>query len=235
MLPLGAIAFTVAQALHLAREQNSRQRTLERTAEELRRQVAERSRELAEALAKLAAQPVKPLDTDRTIDGRYRVLKKLGAGGMGAVYEVERLADHQRFALKTLRGRSDPDAMARFAREAQIAAQIDHPNLVPVIDVGIADGQLFLVMPIVTGGSLEHARREFGNAVWAKPLLRQIAEGLAALHAREIVHRDLKPANILVATDQVRIADLALLRCASISLATPSRATMPSRQRPHPG
>jgi serine/threonine-protein kinase len=209
VLPLGAVGFTIAQAIYLGREQVTRQRQLERAAEELRRQVAERSRELAEALAKLP-QRLEDLDVDRTIAGRYRVIRKLGAGGMGAVYEVERTGDGQRFALKTLRGRADNDLMARFAREAQIAAEISHPNLVPVLDVGIADGGLFLVMPLVTGGSLEAARSKFGNTAWAIPLLRQVAEGLAALHARDIVHRDLKPGNVLVAGDQARIADFGL-------------------------
>src|SRR5207244_2632202 len=83
----------------------------------------------------------------------------------------------------------------QFAREAQIAAELKHPNLLDVVDVGIADGMLFLVMPLVTGGSLEGARARFGDAAWATPLLSQIAAGLAALHARGIVHRDLKPGN----------------------------------------
>lgn len=146
----------------------------------------------------------------REIAGRFRITAKLGEGGMGAVYEVERTGDGQRFALKTLRGRADTDLMARFAREAQIAAQISHPNLVPVLDVGISDGGLFLVMPLVSGGSLEAARGKFGERAWASSLLRQIADGLAALHAHDIVHRDLKPGNVLVAGDQARIADFGL-------------------------
>jgi serine/threonine-protein kinase len=208
-MSLGAIGFGLSQAIYLAREQVTRQRELARTAEELRRQIAERSRELSEALSRLAQQ-AQPLAADRVIDGRYRVIRKLGVGGMGAVYEVERISDGQRFALKTLRGRADRDLMARFAREAQIAAEISHPHLVPVLDVGIADGALFLVMPLVAGGSLEHARAKFGDVAWANPLLRQIAEGLAALHARDIVHRDLKPGNILLADGKARIADFGL-------------------------
>jgi tRNA A-37 threonylcarbamoyl transferase component Bud32 len=208
-LSLGAATFAVAQAIHLARDQVARQRALEQTGEELRRQVAERSRELHDALAKLARQPG-ALVADRTIDDRYRVVKKIGAGGMGAVYEVERISDGKRFALKTLRGQADTDLMARFAREAQIAADISHPNLVPVLDVGISDGALFLVMPLVGGGSLEQARSKFGMAQWAKPLLVQIAEGLAALHARDIVHRDLKPGNVLLVGSTAQIADFGL-------------------------
>jgi serine/threonine-protein kinase len=208
-LSLGAASFAIAQAIHLARDQVARQRTLEQTSEELRRQVAERSRELHDALAKLG-RTSNALVADRTIDNRYRVIKKIGAGGMGAVYEVERLSDAKHFALKTLRGHADTELMARFAREAQIAADISHPNLVPVLDVGISDGSLFLVMPLVEGGSLEQARTKFGTAAWAKPLLAQIAEGLAALHAREIVHRDLKPGNVLLVGTTAQIADFGL-------------------------
>ena len=209
VLPLGAVGLTIAQAIHLGRDQVTRQKELETTAEELRRQVAERSRELAEVLGKISLQPA-PLTADRTIDGRYRVIRKLGAGGMGTVHEVERLSDHQRFALKTVRGHGDSGNLARFAREAQIAAQLEHPNLVPVIDVGVTDGGMYLVMPLVTGGTLEQARTRFGDASWARPLLRQIAKGLAALHGSAIVHRDLKPANILLADERARIADFGL-------------------------
>jgi hypothetical protein len=209
LLSVGAIVFGLTQAIHVARELVARRRDLEHTSEELRRQIAARSRELGEALAKLSDHQL-ALEADRTIDGRYRVIRRLGAGGMGAVYEVERTSDRQRLALKTLRGRTDSEVLARFAREAQIAAALSHPNLLPVLDVGISDGALFLVMPLVPGGSLEDARGKFGDAEWAKPRLRQIAEGLGALHARDIVHRDLKPANILLDDATPRIADFGL-------------------------
>jgi serine/threonine protein kinase len=188
-----------------------RERELERVSEEVRRQVAERSRELSETLGKLSRAPV-AMEADRMIDGRYRVLRRLGAGGMGAVYEVERASDRRRLALKTLRGRASPETLARLAREAQIAAQLDHPNLVPVLDVGIADGVLFFVMPLIAGGSLEQQRPRFGDAGWVKPLLASIAEGLAALHEHGIVHRDLKPGNILLADGVPQIADFGLSR-----------------------
>ncbi|MGE5187297.1 MAG: serine/threonine-protein kinase, partial [Acidobacteriota bacterium] len=187
---LGVLPIAAAQAAVLARQHVERQRALEAAADELRHQVAERSRELSEALAKLS-NPRVAIEAGRVIDGRYRVVRRIGAGGMGAVYEVERLADGQRLALKTLRGHADADLLARFAREAQIAAQASHPNLVPVLDVGVADGTLFLVMPLVGGGSLADHRDRWGDARWARPLVRQIAAGLAALHERGIVHRDL--------------------------------------------
>jgi hypothetical protein len=195
-------------ALVLARQHVARERALEATTAALRHQVAARSRELSEALLQLHARPA--LALGRVVDGRYQIIRELGAGGMGAVYEAERLADHQRLALKTLRRDCEPAAMARFAREAQIAASIEHPNLVPVLDVGLSDGVLFLVMPLLREGSLAQQRARYGDAIWATPLLRQIAAGLAALHDRGIVHRDLKPANVLLDDGVARIADFGL-------------------------
>jgi serine/threonine-protein kinase len=209
-LPAGIAVGAALQALILSLQHADRERAVEKANLELQRQVAERSRELGDALARLAQQPAQPIDAGRTIDGRYHVIARLGAGGMGTVYRVERLSDHRHFALKTLRGRGELDQLARFAREAQIAAQIDHPNLVPVLDVGITEGSLFLVMPLVDGGSLEQQRTRFGDVAWARPLLAQIAAGLAALHERGIVHRDLKPANVLLSGGVARIADFGL-------------------------
>ncbi len=204
---IAVLVWVAAISLVLARQHVAHQREGVRANAELRRQVAERSKDLADALAKLARQPA--LDTGRMIDGRYRVLERIGAGGMGTVYEVERASDKVHFALKTLRGTGGADAMARLAREAQIAAGISHPNLVPVLDVGIDDGSLFLVMPLL-GGSLSGQRARFGDAAWARPLLAQIALGLQALHERGIVHRDLKPSNILLDEGVARIADFGL-------------------------
>jgi serine/threonine-protein kinase len=201
---------TCSQALVLGRRHASRQRTIEQTSVELRYQVAERSRELADALAKLSEHSSALLAEGEVIDNRYRVVRSLGSGGMGVVYEVERIGDSQRFALKRLRGRVNVNAMARFAREAQVAAELAHPNLVSVLDIGMADGSLYLVMELVHGQSLDAAHARYGDRKWAVPLLRQIATGLAAMHERGIVHRDLKPANVLVAEGTARIADFGL-------------------------
>jgi hypothetical protein len=233
--PLGPLhAYSIAVtlqaitlALVLGRQYGSRQRALEHTAQELRHQVASRSRELAETLARLASES-SALDNDRMVDGRYRVVHQIGAGGMGTVYEVERTSDARRFALKSLRGRANTEAAARLAREAQIAAGLDHPNLVPVIDVGVDQGAIFLVMPLVENGALDVKRA--GDIPWARRTLAQIARGLAALHARGIVHRDLKPANILVADGVAMIADFGLAFDDSSPELTQARVAMGTRR-----
>jgi hypothetical protein len=224
-----------AQALVIARQDVAGRRSLEAAAEQLRSDVAERSRQLADALARLAQAKSEDVAPGATVEGRYRIVKPLGAGGMGTVHEVERITDGRRMALKTLRGRVDAEAMARFAREAQLAAQLQHPNLVPVHDVGVtAGGTLFLVMELIDGGSLEGERKRFGDARWALPLLAQIAGGLEAMHARGIIHRDLKPANVLLQRGVPRIADfgLAVLRSDDALADTAAAATLSSPDSP---
>ena len=172
--------------------------------EELSHQVAERSRELGDALSRVhGALPgtlPAPLPVAREIfHGRYRVVRALGEGGMGSVFEVERLTDAQHFALKVLTGRMSGTAAARFAREAEIGARLQHPNLISIVDVGIGEGGApFLVMALAQGGSLEGRRARFGEAAWGLPILKQIALGLSALHEAGVVHRDLKPSNVLL-------------------------------------
>jgi hypothetical protein len=178
----------------------ARRREVDALNDELRRQVAERSRELTEALARSEGS-VTPaaLEVGDTFDGRYRVTRALGRGGMGAVYEVERTRDGKKLALKVVTGAMSAKHAARFAREAEIGARLQHENLVSIVDVGIAAGATpFLVMELVQGGSLEDRRARFGDAAWARPIVRQIAAGLAGLHGNRIVHRDLKPGNVLL-------------------------------------
>src|SRR4051812_10593128 len=143
------------------------------------------------------------------VDSRYRMIGKLGADDLGPAFEVERLADGRRFSMRTLRRRG-ADRLNKFAREAQQAADIEHPNLVPVIDIGFTANDLFLVMPLVDGGSLEQVRHRFGDRAWALPLLAQIASGLDALHARGVVHRGLRPSNVLLTRGTARITDIGL-------------------------
>lgn len=180
---------------------------------ELRRQIADRSQKLAEALARIegVTSAGRGFREGEVIDDRYRVVRPLGAGGMGAVYEVVRLADDKPFALKVLRGETSGHALARFAREAEIAARIHHPNLVSVVDVDVATtGSLYIVMELVDGGSLETMLR-LGDVATMLPIVAQVASGLAALHAEHVVHRDLKPGNVLVdALGHAKISDFGI-------------------------
>jgi serine/threonine-protein kinase len=195
----------------LAEEIRARVTAVERTAEELRHQVSERSRQLADALAAVPWGEPATVSPGDTLEERYQIVRLIGAGGMGAVHEVMRIHDGRRLALKTLSGRVDRATMARFAREAQIASELSHANLVPVLDLGVTpSGMMYLVMELVEGPSLEDERARFGRPEWALPLLRHVATGLAAIHERGIVHRDLKPANILLSRGVARIADFGI-------------------------
>ncbi len=169
--------------------------------EELRHQIGNRSQQLAETLANVGSLhlPVLKLEAGSLIEGRYRVVRFVGSGGMAWVYEVVRQTDERRLALKLLHGRSNGAALARFAREAKLASEVAHPGIVAVVDVDLTeDGVLFLVMEYVDGKSLEHYLDDDPPLEWSLTVLRQIAEALAEVHARGIVHRDLKPANVLI-------------------------------------
>jgi serine/threonine-protein kinase len=220
---LGISAVAVLQSIALAREHVKSLREIEVLNEELRRQVAARSRQLADALARLGAAPKKAaeLAPGGEVDGRYRVVRALGQGGAGRVYEVERLSDGQRLALKIVTAAADPMMLARAAREAQLASEVRHANVVAIVDVDVStEGYLFLVMELVDGRSLREERPRFGHPEWALPVLARIAQGLAAIHARGIVHRDLKPANVLLAGPDgdtgavVKIADFGIANVA---------------------
>ena len=192
-------------------ELETRKAEIETLSDELQRQVERRSHELGEVLALGAKRLAStPLAVGDVVDDRYAIEEGLGAGAMGAVFRVTRKTDGRALALKVMIGAADP---VRFAREAEIAAQVRHPNVVPVLDVGIAQaGFLYIVMELVRGKSLEDTRDAWGDAAWAVPVLRGVAEGLAALHAKKIVHRDLKPSNVLLDGGVARIADFGVAR-----------------------
>lgn len=182
---------------------------------ELRRQVAARSRSLLQALASRDSSQVA---TGDIIEGRYQVVRSIGMGGMGRVYEVLRLADRQPMALKVLIGEATPPALARFAREAYISAELQHPNVVGALDVGITPGgALFVVMQLVRGPSLAAEKWRFGDWAWAIPILGFVADALVAMHARGVVHRDLKPENILLEDGRPLVTDFGIARIHDIS------------------
>ncbi len=173
----------------------------------------------AAAFADLLAPPLLPGELGRL--GPYRVLKLLGAGGMGLVFQAEDTQLKRSVALKVLK----PDVAAgegarrRFLREAQAAASLTHDHVITIYQVGEAGGIPFLAMPLLKGEPLEERLRRAGALPLPEVLRvgRETAEGLAAAHARGLIHRDIKPANLWLeaGTGRVKILDFGLARAAA--------------------
>ena len=133
---------------------------------------------------------------------RYRIVERVGTGGMGEVYHAEDLTLEQPVALKFLPQALSRDAarLKRFRREVRTARQITHPNVCRVYDIGEANGQVFLSMEYIDGEDLSSLLRRIGRLPLdrAREVARQLASGLAAAHDKGVLHRDLKPANIMI-------------------------------------
>ncbi|MDP3274452.1 MAG: serine/threonine-protein kinase [Deltaproteobacteria bacterium] len=158
----------------------------------------------------------------RVVAGRYRVVSRLGAGGMGEVYRAEHLGLAKLVALKVLRGDgTDPESAARFQREAMTAAHLEHPNIARCMDVGILDdGSRYLVLELIEGEPLSAVIAREGVIDWTRalPWLSAIASGLASAHHRGIVHRDLKPDNVIVTeSGAIKIIDFGIAHARSQS------------------
>jgi tetratricopeptide (TPR) repeat protein/predicted Ser/Thr protein kinase len=162
------------------------------------------------------AEPAPALPRGTAV-GRYTVLSRLGAGGMGVVYVAYDPELDRKVALKLLRpggSHKRPQARGRLLREAQALAKLAHPNVVTVHDVGEHEGEVWLAMELIDGHTLTEWRKH-GPPHWTEILrvLLDAGRGVAAAHAAGLVHRDLKPGNVMVGRDgRVRVMDFGLAR-----------------------
>jgi eukaryotic-like serine/threonine-protein kinase len=146
---------------------------------------------------------------------RYRIERELGQGGMATVYLAEDLKHHRRVAVKVLR----PELAAtlgpeRFAREIEVAARLQHPHILGVLDSGDADGFFYYVMPFVEGETLRDRLARGGElpVPEAVRLLGEIAEALSVAHRGGVVHRDIKPENVLLSGRHAMVMDFGVAK-----------------------
>ncbi|MFO0910825.1 MAG: serine/threonine-protein kinase [Isosphaeraceae bacterium] len=168
-----------------------------------------------------------------TVVGGYQIVKEIGRGGMGTVSLVRQPLWDRRFALKVIRPDWSRDAayLARLTREVYAAAQLDHPHLVPPLDLGIEKGRAYVALEYVAGISLDRLLMQRGrlDPNEAVGYILQAARGLKACHDQGFVHRDIKPANLLL-DDQglVRVVDLGLTKTPDVAEAEEREAPVPA-------
>lgn len=167
----------------------------------------------------------------RTLNERYELQAKIGDGGMAAVYKALDLRLNRVVAIKILRDTyaTDPQFLARFKREAQQSASLNHPNVVRVFDVGEDGGVHYIVMEYVDGSSLKEVIQKQGPLPIARALeiTAEICDGIASAHALGLIHRDIKPQNILLdKTGKAKVTDFGIAKSSNTATLTEAGITM---------
>lgn len=166
------------------------------------------------------------------LGGKYRILRKIGSGGIGAVYAAEHMALGSQVAIKVLRGAAALDAaeIARLRREAQVQVSIEHPNVVRTNDLDqMPDGSIYVVMELLRGRSLADVLRARGPLApgYALDVFTQVCRGLYSAHRLGVVHRDLKPGNIFIQDDgMVKVLDFGMSKLSSAEALTEEGYTL---------
>ena len=162
----------------------------------------------------------------------YRIIEKIGEGGMGEVYRAEDTSLKREVALKVLPDRftEDPQRLARFEREAQLLASLNHPNIAAIYELEEADGVRFLSLELVEGETLaEKVAKGPLPVEEALEICRQIAEGVEAAHEKGVIHRDLKPANVKITPEgKVKVLDFGLAKAFEEETATADISQSPT-------
>jgi len=160
-----------------------------------------------------AGQGARPAAATPERIGQYTILRKLGEGGMGAVYAARDPRLERTVALKTIARGDDETARQRFWREARAAASLNHPNVCQIYEIGEDAGALFIAMELLEGESLADRLRAGPMRISvALPIVTAMLAGLSAVHSRGLIHRDLKPSNVFVTPYGVKLLDFGLAR-----------------------